>query len=183
MKMIKTYDKKSLKLSDHFNLSEMRCKCGKNHNTLLDTALIEKLEQLREKLNCSQIVVNSGYRCSEHDRRVGGTGGGMHTKGMAADIVCYDKSGNMIYSGDVCCAAQDIGFGGIANIDKSYTAVHVDTRTGSKWYGDEAVPGGTSSSVCTDFYEYYGVEKVENKTKTGTVEIDGVKYKFTLEKL
>lgn len=181
--MIQTYRKNdSQKLSEHFTLAEFRCKCGRNHDTLLDSALIEKLEALREKLECSKIIVNSGYRCPDHDRAVGGNGGGMHTKGQAADIVCYDKQGNKYPSGVVCCAAQDIGFGGIANIDSTYTAVHVDTRNGCKWYGDEAVKGGTTSSVCSDFYDYYCGVISKAEKKTGTAEIDGVKYKITLEK-
>ena len=182
--MIRTYSQSdSHKLSEHFSLSEFRCKCGAAHDTKLDTELVEKLEKLRKKLECSKIIVNSGYRCSAHDRRVGGSGSGMHTKGQAADIVCYDRSKNIIPSGKVCCAAQDIGFGGIANIDNTYTAVHMDTRTGSKWYGDEAVPGGTSSSVCEDFYDYFPDVKCEGDTKTGMVELDGAKYKITLEKV
>jgi hypothetical protein len=107
----------------------------------------------------------------------------MHTNGQAADIVCYDKEGKIFPAGVVCCAAQEIGFSGIANIDSTYTAVHVDTRSGNKWYGEEAVPGGTSASVCTDFRSYYGLDKDENNVKSGIVEIDGVKYKYTLEKV
>ncbi|MBQ9139228.1 MAG: hypothetical protein IJX61_01295, partial [Ruminococcus sp.] len=88
--MIRTYSQSdSHKLSEHFSLSEFRCKCGAAHDTKLDTELVEKLEKLRKKLECSKIIVNSGYRCSAHDRRVGGSGSGMHTKGQAADIVCY----------------------------------------------------------------------------------------------
>lgn len=181
--MIMTYNQNDNEvLTPHFRASEFHCKCGTNHGTKLDSELVEKLEELYTYLDCSKIIVNSGYRCPDHDRRVGGSGEGMHTKGQAADIVCYDKQGKIYPAGVVCCAAQEIGFGGIANIDKTYTAVHVDTRSGSKWYGDEAVPGGTISSMCEDFYEYFPDVKRSGEIKTGTVEIDGVKYKYTLEK-
>lgn len=181
--MNKTYNETGyLKLSEHFDLSEFRCKCGGEHATIVNTELVEKLEELFKKLDCSMIIVNSGYRCANHDITVGGNGSGMHTKGMAADIVCYDKHGAIIPAGEVCCMAQDIGFGGIANIDSTYTAVHVDVRSDNKWYGDEAVPGGTTSSVCEDFYDYFPDVKRKGKAKTGTVEIDGIKYKLTLEK-
>ena len=107
----------NIRLSEHFVTSEFRCKCGKAHNTKIDDDLIVKLESLYKKLNCSKIIINSGYRCSAHDKNVGGNGYGMHTTGKAADIVCYDQKGNRISSKLVSCAAQDVGFGGIANID------------------------------------------------------------------
>lgn len=176
------YENGSVKLSEHFNLNEFRCKCGGTHSTTVSTELVEKLEELRKRLNCSKIIINSGYRCAEHDKRVGGSGSGLHTKGMAADIVCYDSQGVIISAGEVCCGAQETGFGGIANIDHTYTAVHVDVRSERKWYGDEAIPGGTTSSVCEDFYDYFPDVKRKADIKTGMVEIDGIKYKLTLEK-
>ena len=144
-------------LTEHFNVSEFRCKCGKTHDTIIDPALAEKLEKLHKALNCKSIVINSGYRCSAHDKAVGGNGSGQHTKGTAADIKCYGKDGKAISSKIVSCAAQDIGFGGIANIDSTYTATHVDVRTGKQWYGDETVT--TSYSVTANFYDYYKIKK------------------------
>lgn len=143
-------------LSAHFNVSEFRCKCGKAHDTLLAEELIDKLETLFEKLDCSKIIVTSGFRCSMHDRTVGGSGTGQHTKGNAADICCYGQDGQPISSKTVCCTAQDIGFGGIANITAAYQYTHVDVRSGSKWYGDETKG---NSSVTTDFYQYFGIQK------------------------
>lgn len=155
-------------LTTHFNVSEFRCKCGGKHDTQLDTALVDKLEQLYKALNCSKIIVNSGYRCSAHDRNVGGNGYGQHTKGTAADIVCYGKDGKPISSKIVSCVAQDLGFGGIANIDRTYTATHVDVRSGSKWYGDETVNNNT---VTSNFYTYYGITKAEVAKYTGEATI------------
>lgn len=155
---MKTYKfNDNTQLTAHFNVSEFRCKCGGNHDTKLDEALVQKLEQLYTALNCSKIIVNSGYRCTAHDKNVGGNGYGQHAKGTAADIMCYDKNGKKISSKIVCCAAQDIGFGGIANIDGTYTAAHVDTRTSLKWYGDEVVT--SSYSVTNDFYSYFKLGK------------------------
>lgn len=171
-------------LTEHFNVSEFRCKCGGNHNTKLDSNLVQKLEQLFTSLNCSKIIVNSGYRCPTHDKNVGGNGSGQHTNGTAADIVCYDKSGKKISSKKVCCAAQDTDFGGIANIDGTYTATHVDVRTGVKWYGDETVT--TAYRVTDDFYEYYKLEKSdvygkEKRSINVSVIVDGVIYSGELK--
>ena len=183
--MIKIYKSTDrTQLTTHFNVSEFRCKCGGNHDTKLDSNLVQKLEQLFTTLNCSKIIVNSGYRCQTHDKNVGGNGNGQHTNGTAADIVCYDKSGKKISSKKVCCVAQDTGFGGIANIDGTYTATHVDVRTGVKWYGDETVT--TAYSVTDDFYEYYKLEKSdvygkEKRSINVSVIVDGVIYSGELK--
>ncbi|MDE6501144.1 MAG: hypothetical protein K2L10_03590 [Ruminococcus sp.] len=178
----KSTDKKQL--TEHFNVSEFRCKCGGTHDTILNPELPEKLEKLHKALNCSKIIVNSGYRCSSHDRNVGGSGSGHHVYGNASDIVCYDNSGKVISSKKVSCVAQDIGFGGIANIDSSYTATHVDVRTSNFWKGNEIVT--TSYSVTDDFYKYYGLKKSDvypsttKKTAEVSVTVDGVNYSGTL---
>lgn len=185
---VNTYSGSSnINLSPHFNVAEFKCKCGDNHPTKVDSELIDKLEKLRTLLRCSKIIVNSGYRCSKHDRNVGGNGIGMHTKGHAADIVCYGEDGKIISSKIVSCACQDIGFPAIANIDNTYTATHVDTRPAGKWYGDEVET--TASSATDDFWKYYAKdvkrsdvygEEVNTKTINVKMEVDGVKYEGTL---
>ena len=157
--MSKTYEySDNTQLSPHFNISEFRCKCGKEHETLNNPELIEKLEKLFTALNCSKIIVTSGYRCTAHDKNVGGSGTGQHTLGNAADICCYGQDGQPISSKIVCCKAQDIGFRGIANITTAYIYTHVDVRPNGKWYGDE-VHG--NSSVTDDFYKYFGGEDMK----------------------
>ena len=149
-------------LSPHFNAREFRCSCGKSHETLIASELVDKLEALYTALNCSKIIVTSGYRCPEHDKAVGGTSSGQHTKGTAADVCCYGQDGQPISSKTVCCKAQDLGFGGIANITSSYQYTHLDVRTSGKWYGNEIYGNGT---VTDDFYKYFGMEKSEPETK------------------
>lgn len=143
-------------LTEHFNVQEFKCKCGGSHDILISKKLVDMLEKLFSKLDCSKIIVNSGYRCSNHDRNVGGNGSGQHTKGTAADVVCYAKDGSIISSKTVSCIAQDLGFTGIANITADYQAIHLDVRSGSKWYGNEVVNNNT---VTNDFYSYYGIKK------------------------
>lgn len=43
------------------------------------------LDTIREIFK-QPMVVNSGYRCPDHDAFAGGSGSGAHTKGLAADI-------------------------------------------------------------------------------------------------
>lgn len=174
-------------LSAHFNAREFRCKCGKTHDTEINPNLVTNLEKLYRALSCSKIVVTSGYRCPTHDKNVGGNGTGQHTKGNAADVICYGQDGNIISTKKVACKAQDIGFRGIGNIDSTYTAIHVDVRTGAKWYGDEAVRGGTSGSVTDDFYRYYSdkdnstaeLQKILN-SKGAALDVDGIAGEKTL---
>ncbi len=84
----------------------------------------------------------------------------------------------------MCCIAQDIGFGGIANIDSTYTATHVDTRTANFWKGDEVKT--TAYSVTDDFYKYYGLSKSDvypacaKKSKDFAIIVDGITYTGTL---
>lgn len=146
----------STQLSPHFNAREFRCQCGQSHETLIASELVDKLETLYTALNCSKIIVTSGYRCPEHDKAVGGTSSGQHTKGTAADVCCYGQDGQPISSKTVCCKAQDLGFGGIANITSSYQYTHLDVRTGYRWLGDETKGNGT---ITDDFYKYFGIEK------------------------
>ena len=145
-------------LSPHFCAREFRCKCSSPHTFQVSEQLISMLERLYMALDCGKIIVSSGYRCASHDKAVGGNGAGQHTKGTAADVVCYDKSGNIISAKTVCCKAQDLGFGGIANITGAYTSVHLDVRTGSRYYGDETK--GTNT-VTNNFYSYFGIAKAQ----------------------
>ena len=150
-------------ISPHFKACEFQCKCSGKHDFPLDTALVEKLEELYTALNCSSINVSSGYRCVQHDKAVGGSGTGQHTLGKAADICCYGQDKQPINSKLVCCTAADLGFSGVARITDTYT--HVDVRTGL-WYGDETK--GTNYCIPTaDFYQYFGIVKEVKPMKQG----------------
>lgn len=72
-------------LSKNFNRSEFACKCGCGFATV-DVELIAVLEDVREHFDNS-VKINSGCRCREHNRRVGGELDSEHMKGTAADIV------------------------------------------------------------------------------------------------
>ena len=170
MKMaVKTYKfNDTTQLFPHFNVKEFKCKCGGSHDILVSDELVDKLEKLYAKLNCSKIIITSGYRCAAHDKNVGGSGTGQHTKGNAADTCCYGQDGKPISSKIVCCAAQDIGFSGIANITTAYQYTHVDVRSGSKWYGDETKG---NSSVTSDFYTYFGTKKESDSMEMKGIDV------------
>ncbi len=155
--MIKIYSyNDKTQLSTHFNVKEFKCWCGKNHEIKIDTDLIKMLERLFLKLGASKCIISSGYRCTAHDKAVGGNGNGQHTKGTAADVCYYDRNNKPISSKLVSCIAQDLGFKGIANINSKYKYIHLDMRANGKYYGDETKG---YNSVTKDFYSYYDINK------------------------
>ncbi len=86
--MVRTYSKEidgKSKLTKHFRVREFACKDGSDR-ILVSDELVEYLEKIRDYFN-SPITITSGYRTATHDKKVGGSGKGYHTKGMAADIV------------------------------------------------------------------------------------------------
>ncbi len=69
----------------NFKVSEFACKhCGENH---IDQRVIDMAQIIRDELGVS-VRVNSGYRCAEHNKKVGGVKGSKHTLGHAADLSC-----------------------------------------------------------------------------------------------
>ncbi len=68
----------------HFKAKEFLCKhCGK---VIIDSRLIELAERLRGYLG-KPLIITSGYRCPEHNRRVGGVPDSPHIKGLALDVL------------------------------------------------------------------------------------------------
>lgn len=83
----------------HFSMKELECKCGKcqmppevsdNLNALVERVL----DPLRERYG-KPIYVNSGYRCLNHNKAVGGVANSQHCKGQAADITAGSPEENL----------------------------------------------------------------------------------------
>ena len=172
----------NIQITPHFNCKEFRCKCGGKHDFQVNEKLCELLEKLYEELDCSSINISSGFRCVQHDKSVGGSGTGQHTKGNAADFCCVGKDGTIISTKLVCCAAQDIGFTGIANINATHTYTHCDVRTGGKWYGDET-KGNSYCIPCKDFYTYYGIEKEDEEALKKGIDVSAHQGKIDWKKV
>lgn len=187
--MIKTYAySDAIQLTPHFNSSEFRCKPDNKHDAKhdykIDSELVNGLEALFTKIpelfgiKVSKICLTSGYRCPTHDVAVGGSGSGPHVSGYAADFIVYDENGAPVSSKMVCCAAQEIGFRGIANITSAYIYTHCDMkdRKNSKgqsyrWFGNEVYGNGT---VTDDFWTYYGLTPKTNKSDPEVVKLKGI---------
>ena len=70
-------------LTEHFNLIEFQCPCC--HTVLLHPLLVTRLQALRLEWGRA-VVINSGYRCSGHNKDVGGAAKSLHRLGRAADV-------------------------------------------------------------------------------------------------
>ncbi len=131
---VKKYPKGSkTKLSKNFKAYEFDCKgancCG---STMIDSKLVEYLQQIREHFG-NPVIINSAYRCSIHNRAVGGTSNSYHAKGQAADIRIAGAAPS-----EIAEYAESIGVKGIGLYEtaKDGYFVHIDTRTAkSFWYG------------------------------------------------
>jgi len=78
------------KLSEHFTLGEMsgrRQDNIPNSEHLINLVILTQrvLQPLRNKFG--SIRVNSGYRCKEYNKSIGGVSNSQHTLGLAVDIV------------------------------------------------------------------------------------------------
>lgn len=71
----------------NFKKSEFKCPCGKcnGYGEGIASTLVKTLQDLRNKYG-KGITITSGYRCSAHNKKVGGTTNSKHTQGLAADF-------------------------------------------------------------------------------------------------
>ena len=112
-------------VSEHFSTEELSCRCGECEFPGIDPKLVEGLEELRSIVN-EPIIINSGYRCPTHNRKIGGSKNSQHTYARAADI--RTKSGMEPY--DLAALASGIDCfnnGGIGTYPYS-GFVHLDVR-------------------------------------------------------
>lgn len=92
--------------------------CGR---LLVQPELLQKLEHLR-RLAGAPVLVNSGYRCPNHNRAVGGAANSYHLIGMAADI---RVSGLAVEN--LAALGEQAGFDGIG-LYQQQGFIHVDVR-------------------------------------------------------
>ena len=78
---IKTYSKNqfNLRLSTNFKVSEFACKCGCS-TVKIDDKLVNFVQKIRTHFN-KPVTINSGYRCSKHNAKVGGASKSKHIYG------------------------------------------------------------------------------------------------------
>ena len=113
-------------LSPHFRVREFACRDGAD-TVKVDTALVELLERIRAAAG-GAVTVNSGYRTSAYNAKVGGARYSQHLRGTAADIVVAGASPLLVGQ------MAEHYLGGRGGIGVYQTFTHVDTRTGrARW--------------------------------------------------
>lgn len=115
-------------LSKNFKVAEFACKCGACGDILIDERLVEFLQAIRNRFGKS-VVITSGYRCKDHNKRVGGSSTSYHVRGQAADIVTVGVSPSAVAQFAESIGVLGVGLYGAS--DGSF--VHIDTRK-SKLY-------------------------------------------------
>lgn len=163
-------------LTKNINISELKCKCGNKHDIKVDIDHINKIQKFMNTYGYDKVIISSGYRCSTHDKNLGGSGSGQHTIGTATDLRFY-KKGKSVSAREVCCKAQDFGFKGIGYIDSNY--VHLDSRIYGIYRGDETK--NRNNNVGNDFYSYFGI-KNENAKQLNTNTLVNVYYRVKTQK-
>lgn len=90
-----------MKLTENFTINEMTYSVTAMSNKIDNRPSVEVianlkalcenvLQPLRNHLGCA-IIVTSGYRCSELNKKIGGKPNSQHLKGQAADFVVPQK--------------------------------------------------------------------------------------------
>ena len=100
---------------------------------------IRKLQELRDACGFS-LHINSGFRCSTHNKKVGGEADSRHLYGDASDIGTIGLTS--LQKLQLINHATQLGFSGIG---LASTFVHVDTRPGDVvlwFYNTGKISGG-----------------------------------------
>lgn len=112
-----------------FMLQEFACRCKNRHCegkvNRVNPLLIQALNRVREEFG-EPIVVTSGYRCSSHNKAVGGASNSQHLTGRAADISPLNKTPEKVKRLLELCYAEK-GFTAVGDGSVSLF-VHVDVR-------------------------------------------------------
>lgn len=94
----------------HFKISEFGCPCGCSKNEM-DKNLLERLDDAREYAE-TPFIISSGYRCSNHNKMVGGSETSSHLKGLAVDVAVKNSIQRYkILSGFIGAGFTRIGIG------------------------------------------------------------------------
>jgi uncharacterized protein YcbK (DUF882 family) len=109
-------------ISKHFDRAEFACSCGCGFNTV-DVSTLAMLEQVREHFD-SAVMINSGCRCADYNRRIGGATHSQHIYARAADIRVSGVSPDTVH--DFIDKVLLAGTGGLGRYN---TFTHADTRS------------------------------------------------------
>jgi uncharacterized protein YcbK (DUF882 family) len=111
--------------SEHFQDHELACPCC--GVTKVPAKTFKMLEDLRSLIGDRPVMINSGYRCSKHNIKVGGAKNSQHAKGLAVDVRVTGMSPELL----AACAESIPEVNGIG-LDTYRRFVHIDCRPGPR---------------------------------------------------
>ena len=88
---------------------------------VIDKRLVDVLDKIRERVG-RPVYIESGYRCEDHNREVGGVPNSQHVLGTAADITVDDISVD-----ELADIAKECGADGVGRY-YGLQFVHIDVR-------------------------------------------------------
>lgn len=119
--------------SPFFTRNEMACQCGCGFDTV-DSELLNILNCIRTYFD-SPVIITSGCRCAEHNKKIGGAPKSLHTQARAADF--YVKGVPLETVHEFCTTLVD-GSCGLGYYPREHGGwIHIDSRTGApaRWQG------------------------------------------------
>ena len=94
----------------NFNPDEFKCTCGCGLNSM-KPPFLWKLQQVRTEAGIP-FTITSGFRCSTHNKAVGGVSTSDHVSGEGVDIAARtSKDRWKIVSAAISCGIKRIGIG------------------------------------------------------------------------
>lgn len=104
-------------MAKYFKKEEFACKCGCGR-AAISSRLLLRLDKARELFG-GAIHINSGYRCENHNKAIGGKQDSAHLAGGAADLSCVNSRDRY----HLLCALLASGFN---RVGITPTFFHVD---------------------------------------------------------
>lgn len=111
------------KITEHFKVGEIACKDGSATYTI-NSEVLEILEEIRA-IAKKPVIINSGYRTPEYNKKVGGSPRSQHVLGNAVDFRISGMTTQDIY--ELIKANKLIGTK-IKGLGLYNSFVHIDVR-------------------------------------------------------
>lgn len=118
-------------INEYFKYREFDCKCGKCERPagVPSKELVDILTKIRKHYN-QPVIINSGYRCEEHNKAVGGSANSQHFKGSAVDFIVKNTPTESVWEYVLeKWGNEPLGLAIKRNKSNIYAGfVHIDTR-------------------------------------------------------